>query len=171
MGGVAVAGRQPHHPQRQQREQVRVREIRRRRGEHHDPHRRQLLRIFHARQRQQIGGLLAGERELGLGEFGQHPHLARASGNVFSQQGERAHGRVDRPAIFQPRRVREHELLQHLDLFQRLLGPHEQRLGELLGLLEASAQIHRLDAADGELVAQARIGAGVGQFEAAREMR
>ena len=54
MGSIAVAHRQPHHAQRDQRQQVLVLEVGGRGRQHEDAHRRQLALIDHARQRTQV---------------------------------------------------------------------------------------------------------------------
>ncbi len=162
MGGVAEARRQPHHAQGEQRKQVLVLEIRGRRGQHQNSHRRQLLWVGHAGQREHVVGLLAHERQLGTRELSQHLQLAWASRNVFAEQCERADGGLERLAILQPRGVRQHELLQDLYLFERKFGPREQLLREALGFLKPPAKIHGLNATHAELVAQARIEAGFG---------
>ena len=76
---------------------------------------------------------------------------------MLAQQLERAHRGVERLAIPQLRGVRQYELLQHGRLVERQRGALEQDFGKSLGLLEAAAEIHRLDPAHAELVAEPRV--------------
>ena len=55
-------------------------------------------------------------------------------------------------------------------LVERQLGPREQRFGQPLGLLEAAAQIHGLDVAHRELVAEPRVADVAREIEAGDEM-
>ena len=95
---------------------------------------------------------------------------AGAPRDVFAQQLERPHGGVECLAVFELRGVRQHELLEHGCLVERQLGTLEQRFGQPLGLLEAAAQIHGLDVAHAELVAELRVADVAYEIEAGDEM-